>query len=207
MMHHQGTNLGGGATAWRLLASIGLLSACIVFRRELTATMALHMLVHLPAIILAGVMAAWAVAGGRRTVPDRCGLPGSGQGACSYNEQGIPGLMLVTLVLAYWMIPKALDDAVASEWTHSLKFFSLFVAGIVLWASLRQARNVVKLFFLGNFSWMTAIIGVLYQDHATRLCNFYLLGDQAWAGIGLVAYAAVLPIGAVAAYYVKDVKG
>lgn len=207
MMQKQTRMSGVHMPAAPLLMGMGLLLLCIVFRRELTATMALHMLVHLPAILLAGVFvgsAACARQAGRSRQAQR---QSRGRDACrgcaTYNEQGIAGLLLVTLVLAFWMIPKALDDVLVSEWVHALKFASLFAAGMVLFASMRQAQNVVKLFFVGNFSWMTAIAGILYQEHATRLCNFYLLGDQAFAGIGLVAYAVVLPVGGLAAHYVK----
>ncbi len=207
MTQKQGSMSGVHTPAARLLMGMGLLLLCIVFRRELTATMALHMLVHLPAIMVAGVFVGSAAyvrqAGrGRQAQRQSCRREARRRGA-TYNEQGIVGLLLVTLVLAFWMIPKALDDVLVSEWAHALKFASLFTAGVVLFASLRQAQNVVKLFFVGNFSWMTAIAGILYQEHATRLCNFYLLGDQAFAGIGLVAYAVVLPVGGLAAYYVK----
>src|SRR5690606_42002702 len=60
--------------------------------------------------------------------------------------------------------------------------------------SLRRANSVIILFFLGNFSWMTAIAGLLYQDNPQRLCNFYLLGDQEIAGRGLVAVAVLVPV-------------
>jgi hypothetical protein len=186
MTPEQARMVGVHTPVGRLLVSTGLVLIAVVFRRELTATMALHMLVHLPAIFLAGVLAA-----------------PRGRSSYAFNEQGIPGLLLASLVLAYWMIPKALDHVLVSEWAHALKFLSVFVAGMVLSVSLRQAQNVVKLFFVGNFCWMTAIVGLVYQEHATRLCSFYLLGDQALTGMGLVIYAVLLPVGAIAAIYVK----
>jgi hypothetical protein len=60
--------------------------------------------------------------------------------------------------------------------------------------SWRRAHLVFRLFFFGNFSWMMAIVGLLYYDNPVRLCNFYLQSDQEIAGIGLVIMACVLPL-------------
>lgn len=59
---------------------------------------------------------------------------------------------------------------------------------------------VVKLFFLGGFCWMAAVVGLLYQNDTTRLCNFYLAGDQVVAGRGLVALSVLLPLACLLRY-------
>ncbi len=175
------------------LASVMLLLAAIVFSPWLTGTMARHMLVHIPLILLAGVFAAvaWLAA-------LRCSMSRRRPAALvlygKYNEHGVPGLLLVSFVLAYWMIPRSLDHVLLSATAASLKFLGLFIAGMVLFDSLGRADKVIKLFFLGNFSWMTAIAGLLYQDNPERLCNFYLLGDQELAGRALVILAVGLPL-------------
>lgn len=92
------------------------------------------------------------------------------------------------------MIPKALDDVLVSHPMQALKFLVLFIAGMVLIESWRRAHLVIKLFFLGNFCWMAAIAGVMYQEEPVRLCNFYLQNDQEIAGIGLVVMAIILPL-------------
>jgi hypothetical protein len=66
--------------------------------------------------------------------------------------------------------------------------------GVALYHALRRSHMVVQLFFLGNFCWMLAIVGMLYRDSVTRLCNFYLLDDQEIAGNGLLALAIILPL-------------
>ncbi|WP_397475006.1 hypothetical protein, partial [Pusillimonas sp.] len=113
----------------------------------------------------------------------------------SYNEYGVPGLLLVSLVGAAWMIPKALDDALIDWRVAAFKYAGLPVCGWILSASLRRAPLVVKLFFVGNFCWMSAIVGLIYLDQPARLCNAYLLSDQDWAGRGLIALAVALPLG------------
>src|SRR5690606_28210746 len=95
-----------------------------------------------------------------------------------YNEQGIPGLLLGVLPASYWMIPKSLDDVLLLQWSAFGKYAGLFVTGMVLFDSLRRANSVITLFFLGNFSWMMAIVGLVYQEETSRLCNAYLLNDQ-----------------------------
>ncbi|NYT62753.1 hypothetical protein H0A66_10555 [Alcaligenaceae bacterium] len=172
--------------------SICLLLLALVFKAWMTRSMSLHMLVHIPLILMAGAFAAMAwLAGRRRSMSLRRSILVVQYR--KYNAHGLAGLLFVTLMMAYWMIPKSLDQVLVSGLADSLKFLGLFVAGMVLFDSLGRADKVIKLFFLGNFSWMTAIVGLLYQDNPTRLCNFYLLNDQEIAGKGLVVLAVVLP--------------
>lgn len=174
------------------LVSAALLLFAIVFLRPLTASMALHMLVHIPALLLAG-MFAWRAAaardGGRNAF-----LSSVLQRYREYDEFGIPGLLLASFAGAYWMLPKALDQVQAVPWAGVLKFFVLFILGMILLDSLVRANRVIKLFFLGNFCWMAAIVGILYQDDSVRLCNFYLVSDQVVAGRGLLALSIALPV-------------
>ena len=111
-----------------------------------------------------------------------------------WNEYGVPGLVLVSLAGAAWMIPKALDDAL-TDWRIALaKYAGLPVCGWLLGTSLRRAPAVVKLFFLGNFCWMSAIVGMTYLDLPVRLCNAYLVDDQVWTGRGLIALSMALAL-------------
>ena len=54
---------------------------------------------------------------------------------------------------------------------------------------------VVQGFFLGNVLPMTAVVGQLYIDAPLRLCNAYLLDDQARLGQWLIALAVLLALG------------
>ncbi|MEO6960042.1 MAG: hypothetical protein ABI228_01705 [Burkholderiaceae bacterium] len=175
------------------LGSALLLIAAIVFRHALTSSMVLHMIVHIPGILVAGVLAGYALSA-------RFGAPEKGMSGWvwrqyqKYNGYGVPGLLLVTLLGAYWMVPKALDQVLASAPADGLKFVVLFGVGIIVADSLKRSNNVIKLFFVGNFCWMMAVVGMLYQQDTSRLCNFYLLNDQQYAGIGLVILSVVLPV-------------
>ncbi|NMM79126.1 hypothetical protein B2J89_21035, partial [Acidovorax sp. SRB_24] len=46
----------------------------------------------------------------------------------------------------------------------------------------------------GNVLPMTAVVGQLYIDSPTRVCNAYLLGDQERLGHWLVGVAALLAV-------------
>jgi hypothetical protein len=169
-----------------------LLGGALLFRAPLTALMSTHMLVQIPLLVLAGIFAeqAW------RAYEFPAGQGGKPAAArrWSYNEYGVPGLLLASLVGAYWMVPKALDDALVMTSVAAFKYLGLFAAGVLVRASVRRSNTVIKLFFLGNFCWMSAIVGVIYLDQPVRLCNAYLQTDQEWAGRGLIALAIVLPL-------------
>ncbi|MYN14619.1 hypothetical protein GSY71_15880 [Pusillimonas sp. TS35] len=237
--HFSAFRAAGPAPAW---LGPALLLAAVAFDRLLTGAMWLHMLVHIPLILAAGVCLAAAAradsdgagkpaderhtertddryvgradehntervgersrqvaeACTRRGVGDR--LPGKGvhgrwrRHVGRFNAYGIPGLLFFSLVGAYWMIPRALDGA-ALAWPLAVaKYVSLLAAGYILHDSLRRANMVIQLFFLGNFCWMLAVVGMLYRDNPQRLCNVYLLGDQVIAGTGLLLLALGLPL-------------
>ena len=183
-----------GRLAWFWwIAALACLGLAVGPRAPLTALMSLHMLVQIPLLVLAGLFAEQAWRAGRPS-PDPAPAPGTrSRPAWSYNEYGVPGLLLVSLVGAGWMIPKALDDALTDWRVAAFKYLGLPVCGWVLRASLRRSNVVIKLFFLGNFCWMGAIVGMTYLDQPIRLCNAYLQDDQDWAGRGLIALAIILP--------------
>ncbi|HJV25937.1 MAG TPA: hypothetical protein VJ673_09620 [Aromatoleum sp.] len=150
-------------------------------RPWLEADMARHMLVQFPLLILAGAAFASAL------------RPRVRGGGAAINAHGLAGLLLCLLVSAFWMIPRALDQALLSSAVEVAKIATLLAAGGALRLSWRPAGLVVQTFFVGNWAWMTAVIGLIYQDLSARLCNGYLLDQQVIAGQGLVALAIVLP--------------
>ncbi|MGB6007963.1 hypothetical protein [Castellaniella sp.] len=190
-----------------LLAALLCLGVAGIWHDALTALMSLHMVVQIPLLVAGGVFAeqawhAWRIARMPAPLPSAASAgrsapmwqPTSGRDVrWSYNAYGMPGLLLVSLVGAGWMIPKALDEALVDWRVAAFKYLGLPVCGWLLRASVRQANVVIKLFFLGNFCWMSAIVGMVYLDQPIRLCNAYLQDDQDWAGRGLIALAIVLP--------------
>lgn len=146
----------------------------------LESSMARHMLVLLPFLVLVGWMAA--------------GLLPARLSAARFDEYGIAGLSALLFVSAYWMIPRALELSLTSPMFEAAKFGSLVLLGLILPGSLKRCPWVVQLFFLGNFGAMMAIAGMQYQSMPQRLCNAYLLEDQGNTGLGLVVGAILISI-------------
>lgn len=181
------------------MASLLCLLLAIVFRRQLSALMSLHMLVQIPLLVLAGVLAEQALVTCKSY--EQSNLPGTPgltrqtrPQAWHVNEYGVPGLVFLSFMGALWMIPKVLDDALTSWPVALFKYAGLPLGGYLLALSVRRANTVIKVFFLGNFCWMSAIVGIIYIDQPVRLCNAYLQQDQEFAGYGLIALAIGWPL-------------
>lgn len=167
------------------LAMAGLLlcaAAMPGLRPWLEADMARHMLLQFPLVIASGFWMAGLLPMRMQSVVAR------------FNVAGISGLVLALLVASLWMVPRALDEAVRAWPVEAAKIASLWLAGAALQLSWKRAGPVVQLFFLGNWAWMTATIGMVYMESPLRLCNVYLVDDQRTTGMGLMAAALLLPL-------------
>jgi hypothetical protein len=164
----------------RLVLAVALLLAAVWLAPWLEASMARHMLVQLPLLVAAG----WCAAA---TLAARWPI-------ARIDDYGITGLSALLFVSAYWMVPRALELSLSVPLAEAAKFASLLALGLVLPGSLARCPWVVQLFFLGNFGAMMAIAGVQYQNLPERLCNAYLLDDQALTGMGLVIGAIVISL-------------
>ena len=149
----------------------------------MTSTMLGHVLVQIPVVVAAGFVL------GLRVEPRiRSALR-------TVNAGGIPGILLVSFTIAFWMIPRWLDGSLTSDTIAVAKFLSLaLLAGMPLawsWSRLHPvARGVVKIEFLA----MLFRLGWLYLISPDRFCNNYLLTDQVWLGRGMIVVAIALSI-------------
>ena len=151
-----------------------------VTRRTLEQSMALHMLLQFPVLVLIGMMLTGQV-------------PLTWQArAARWNAYGITGLAFVAIISALGMVPRLLDLALVDMRIEILKCAVLVLCGMALRLSWRRAGIVVQLFFLGNVLPMMAISGSLYVDTPQRLCNAYRLDEQLWVGQALIGVAAGL---------------
>lgn len=137
--------------------------------------MALHMLLQFPLLLLAG----WLMAKG---IPKQ-----TRAGIRKWNHAGIAGLLAASLVLTFWMLPRALDMVLTNITLEVCKFLSLALAGAALEASWQAAGLIARGFFLGNLLPMMMVIGWLYIEMPFRICNAYLASDQLRTGSGLLA--------------------
>lgn len=143
-------------------------------RQASESSMTAHMLVQYTGVLVAGALLAAACGGALQR----------------WNELGIAGLVGSAFALAILMVPRVLDLALIDGRVEGLKLVALVLTGVALRLSWQRAGTVVQAFFLGNVLPMVAVVGMLYQDDTTRVCNAYLLDDQRLLGIALVWAAA-----------------
>src|SRR5690625_5875788 len=86
--------------------------------------MATHMLVQMPLLIVSGYLMGQLITNKYKRF------------FSAYNENGIPGILLVYFITMYWMIPRAMDEAIMLHTAETFKFISLpFLVGIFLYDS------------------------------------------------------------------------
>lgn len=146
-----------------------------LMRRIMESDMVYHMLLQFPLILLAG----WLLA---KTLPTQITT-----GLQAWNRLGITGLLAASMILMFWMIPRALDLVLVNPALEFMKFLSLVLAGMALAWSWPVAGMIVRGFFLGNVLPMMMVVGWLYVEAPVRLCNSYLSNDQLRTGSGLLA--------------------
>jgi hypothetical protein len=150
-------------------------------RSALESDMALHMAMQMPLLIALGVLVAAAARG-----HEPRWLAGA-------DWLGIPGVVAVVLGTSFWMLPRALDQAVADWRVDLLKFLSLpLLAGMPLGSSWRRMPPLGRAFVWANFIPKLGAVGGLYLGAPTRLCAYYRLDQQELAGWTLIAIAVAL---------------
>jgi len=149
-------------------------------RHGLEASMTRHMLVQYPLLALAGYLLAAAL-------PQRWTVR-----LHRWNAHGISGLFAAALMLAILMVPRVLDLALVDGRIETLKYLALLACGAAIRLSWRPAGLLVQGFFLGNALPMMAVVGNLYESSPLRVCNAYLLDDQARLGQMLVWISAAI---------------
>jgi hypothetical protein len=112
-----------------------------------------------------------------------------------WNGNGIPGILLFIIMVSYWTIPRAMDDALTSQGTEVFKFISLpIMAGIPLRDSWKKLKPVVKNLIFYFFIAMFTVMGWLYIETPVQLCNNYLVIDQITLGWGFVTTAICIVV-------------
>jgi hypothetical protein len=160
---------------------VGMLIAAVVWippvRSWIEGSMARHMLLGVPVLVIAGMLLA----------PTRV--------RSSWNPGGVPGALIALGFSAVVMIPRVLDAAVQSLAADVIKSMIAVFAGVAFAGSWSLLGVLGQAFVIGNIGWMLGAAGLLMQQAPERLCVVYLQGDQRRAGVGLVV-AAVLIVAA-----------
>ena len=151
-------------------------------RSALESDMALHMAVQMPLLIALGVL----VAAASRFEP---------RWLAAADWLGIPGIVAVVLGTSFWMLPRALDQAIADWRVDLVKFLTLpLLVGMPLGLSWRRMPPLGRAFIWANFIPKLGAVGGLYLGAPTRLCAYYRLDQQELAGWTLIAIAVALGI-------------
>ena len=165
-----------GAVLVGLLALPGM-------REALERVMATHMLVQIPLLAVAGAMAVTGLRPEWRLRID------------AWNRGGVSGMLLALIASSWWMVPRALDLALASPAMELTKFVTLpLMVGVPLALSWDRLGAIGRGFVIANVLPMWAVVGWLYVVAPVRLCNFYLVEQQVAAGFGLLGAAVVLGV-------------
>ena len=163
------------------IATLYLLLATPAARGWLEASMIGHMLLQIPLLAAVGIMSS-------RLLPQRWqdSLLAAVGGA-------IPCVLTALFVSSYWMLPRALDAALADPLVEIAKFLSLpMLVGLPLGLAWKRLRVIGRGLVWTNFFSMLAVLGWLYIVAPVRLCNNYLVDQQAQAGWWMVKLALLL---------------
>ena len=145
--------------------------------------MVIHMHMQMPMLVIAGFFMAPAVT---RRFP---------RFFEQWNGNGVPGIFLFIIIVAYWTLPRAMDEALTLPSMELFKFISLpFLAGIPLrdsWKKLNPGwKNSLFLFFTVKYFGM----GLLYIYAPIQLCNNYLVIEQLTLGWSFILTAICIAI-------------
>ena len=166
---------------WGFVAAIGSWLTLWLWRVALESDMAVHMTIQVPLLIGIGVFLA---AGVRSREP---------HWLADADWLGIPGIVMVVFGTSFWMLPRALDGAVADPLVDAAKFLSLpLLVGLPLGLSWRRMPPLGRAFIWANFIPKLGAIGGLYLAAPTRLCAYYRLDQQTLAGWTLIVIAVAL---------------
>jgi hypothetical protein len=150
-------------------------------RSLIEQSMAWHMAVQMPMLVAAG----WLLMGSGRKLASLRFLG-------DWNEFGLTGFIASQLIVAYWMLPLAIDRAVVLPQADALKLVSLLACGATLKASVDRSPAVLQLFFVGYAASMLVSAGIFLATTDRRLCNAYSLDGQLTAGSGVAALGIAL---------------
>jgi amino acid transporter len=145
--------------------------------------MIVHMHMQMPMLVIAGFFMA-------RLIQDK--FPRFFE---KYNQNGVPGILLFTIIMCYWMLPRTMDEALTIPIVEAFKFISLpFLAGIPLRDSWKKLSARLKNGVIILFTFLFLMLGWLYIQTNAQLCNNYLVIDQVILGWGFMTMAICMVI-------------
>lgn len=166
---------------WFAVAAVFALLALPPARAWLEATMTRHMLVQMPLLVGLGFAVGHRLPARLR---NRLLARAGGPLAC---------LTAASFAATYWMLPRALDAAAAGGAAEAAKFLTLpLLIGLPTGLAWRALGVIGRGFVWTNLISMLLFAGWLYIAAPVRVCNNYLLDDQAQAGWWMIRIAALI---------------
>jgi hypothetical protein len=145
-------------------------------REVLERVMVTHMLVQIPLLAISGALGVTALP---RSLKAR---------VAQWNRGGVSGTLLAVLASSWWMVPRALDWALASPAMEVAKFVTLpLLVGAPFALSWSSLGSIGRGFVVANVLPMWTVVGWAYIAAPARVCNYYLVDQQVVAGVGLVS--------------------
>ena len=157
----------------KTIVAVFLFCACLVFHESLESDPVTHVLVQLPLLAITG-----ALIFGRTAV---------GNGI--WNRGGFAALLITMFAIAFWMLPRSIDAALASPFVNAAKFISVLLIGASLAIGWQRAHPLLRGFLKAQAISMLGILSFLYTHAPIRICNAYLVGDQIRLGYGFLFVA------------------
>lgn len=112
-----------------------------------------------------------------------------------WNRNGVPGILLFSIIMIYWMLPRTMDEALTIKSVELFKFISIpFLAGIPLRDSWKKMSPFGKNAIISIFTIIFFGLGWMYVHSPVQLCNNYLLIDQLTLGWGFLTTAICMVI-------------
>ena len=112
-----------------------------------------------------------------------------------WNENGLPGLLLFSIIMAYWLLPRTMDDALTSWIVQAFKYGGLpLLAGVPLKDSWPKLSKKLKNLVWTCFAVVFVLMGMLYILSPVQLCNNYLMSEQITLGWGFITMAICMII-------------
>lgn len=162
----------------RQRAAAALFAACVLANPWLAANPALHMLVQLPLLAIAGALA----------------VPAGFQAGARWNAGGFASLIVAGFGATFWMIPRSIDAAVSDPAMIAIKFVALPVLGGFFAIGWRRAHALLKGAIKSQVISSAVIMAFLYGEAPARLCNNYLIDDQRQLATAFLWLACALAI-------------
>lgn len=172
--------LGPSLSEWfppmsNLAAGLSIVVFCLALRPFATTDPVVHILLQLPLLAVAGFL----ICPARATTP----------------SDAIALVIVAGSAVAFWMLPRSIDLALAVWWVDAAKFVTLFLlVGSALRLAWPNLPCLLRPFLKAQVLSMLGVLGFIYIHAPIRICNAYLESDQQRLGYGFLILSGFLTL-------------